>query len=235
MGSLPPDFAYLIAGRPHRTIGHELNSIFMLDLTLSLLTLVEMSLATPGLATLLPGRFAEPRRRLEAWRVPWRSPGQVVRLLLAILVGASSHIVIDSFTHAGDWGTRYIPRLNTRIGAGNITVAYLFQLSLSAAGAAALALVFSRWFDDVGHQPCFLAIGWSRSQIAAVVLGFAIVVIGTVGNQVDQLGGTLSGNLVIAFLGLWRATALAALVVGLILRLTRQPSLVPALAETDLR
>ena len=142
VGSLPPDFAYLIAGRPHRTIGHELNSIFMLDLTLSLLTLVEMSLATPGLATLLPGRFAEPRRRLEAWRVPWRSPGQVVRLLLAILVGASSHIVIDSFTHAGDWGTRYIPRLNTRIGAGNITVAYLFQLSLSAAGAAALALVF---------------------------------------------------------------------------------------------
>ena len=61
------------------------------------------------------------------------------------------------------------------------------------------------------------------------------MVIGTVGNQVDQLGGTLSGNLVIAFLGLWRATALAALVVGLILRLTRQPSLVPALAETDLR
>ena len=233
---MSPDFEYLIAGRPHRTIGHKLNGILTLDLAMSLLVLVGAGLALPGLATLVPARFAEPRRRLEAWRVPWKSPWQFVRLLLAIVVGASSHVLIDSFTHSGGWGTVYVPWLNTPIGVGDTTVAYLFQLGLSAGGAAILAAALWRGLDDVGHQPTFSAIGWSRPQVAAVVVGLAIVVAGTVGNQVHQLGrGSLSWNLVIALLGVWRATALAALVIGVMLRLTTARPIMSPRPETNLR
>ncbi|UOR05581.1 DUF4184 family protein [Hymenobacter aerilatus] len=99
LGSMSPDFEYFLRLRPGGGFGHSVAGIFQLDLPLALiLTGLFHGLVKRPLVRSMPvflrrrfGRFATQRWPLSNLWSP--------RLLLAIIIGAGSHLVWDGVTH----------------------------------------------------------------------------------------------------------------------------------------
>jgi|GEM_PF-1632151 len=62
-------------------------------------------------ALLLPCYFSARAARWFAWELP-RTISQWFWIAISIMIGASSHVLWDSFTHGGRWGVRLFPVLN---------------------------------------------------------------------------------------------------------------------------
>ena len=104
-----------------------------------------------------------------------------LRLSIAILVGSTSHIVWDAFTHKGEWGVNLLPRLNNPIDiAGIVLPGYkLFQYGSTIIGLpilAALILLKLKEHKSILDYPSYhVARRWSLSIFAS--FGLALVVI----------------------------------------------------------
>jgi hypothetical protein len=108
IGSLSPDFEYLLRLAPISRFSHTLIGVlgFCLPTSLAIWWLFRAEVA-PALATLLPERM---RARLQATdaRPRWRDLGWV---LVALALGAVSHLAWDACTHSGGWLASTLPAL----------------------------------------------------------------------------------------------------------------------------
>lgn len=86
--------------------------------------------------------------RMTAYSRPPQTPtfAFLVGVVIALILGAYSHIVWDAFTHQGRWGTRLIPWLNQEfLIAGRSVPAYkLFQYGSTFVGLPLLLLLWER-------------------------------------------------------------------------------------------
>jgi hypothetical protein len=112
IGSMVPDFGFLMPWRPPRAETHMALSLFTFCLPVGLMTfwLFQQLLKEPVMAVLPDSAYAR-------WR-HYAAPadiGSIKQWLLAgcgILVGAITHLVWDGFTHEGARGVRMIPILD---------------------------------------------------------------------------------------------------------------------------
>ena len=76
----------------------------------------------------------------------WRhmTPRSVLVLMVALIVGAATHVFWDSFTHAGRWGVQLVPALAKNYSILGVPLAgyKLFQYGSSLLGLPILALAF---------------------------------------------------------------------------------------------
>ena len=105
IGSMTPDFGYAISGYL-KVDTHDWDGLWQIDLPLALLiTIVVRWIAASVAAAHLPdlGAF-----RLHSWRVVHRRQPSWLLTITSCALGALTHVALDSFTHPGRAGVRWL-------------------------------------------------------------------------------------------------------------------------------
>ena len=147
LGAMAPDISYYVGmhGR-WRTFCHTPEGILTACLPVCLLLLALLLRFARPLTVLL----TEPHRglvRAQLQPLPhplWRG---VAVAALSVLIGATTHVVWDSFTHGGRWGAELLPDLDEPLLEAmdrQFQLTHLLQHLSTAVGVAALAVVYRR-------------------------------------------------------------------------------------------
>jgi hypothetical protein len=208
IGSVAPDLPYYLPGHPLGDT-HTASAVLTTDLLLGALAWVVWHglLAEPALAW-APGRL---RSRFTG--VPLglgerlRSVRGLVLTVLALAVGAATHVLWDEFTHAGRWGTTHLPALARTWGplAGYRWLQYAGGV---IGGAVLLLWLVRRWRRapraTVPARPAAWP-AWASIAGAGVLAGVAGALAATDVRKAAWLGATWGGGAALAL-----AVALAA-------------------------
>ena len=151
IGSITPDLPYYLPGPLTSARTHAASGIVTFDLVLGLLAfLVWHVLLAPTAVALAPAALRE--RLAPGLPVPAR---EYVRrwwlVLVSLAIGAATHVVWDSFSHPGRWGTDRIGWLREEHGP---FMGYTWvQYGSGAVGFVVLAIVLGRWWRRTPRTP----------------------------------------------------------------------------------
>jgi uncharacterized protein DUF4184 len=154
IGSMTPDFAYLVPGLT-RGPSHSLAGLFWLCLPvgLALYLLFHVLLKRP-LAAALPRTLREAVAPLIA-QTPGLPPARWLTVVLCLLLGALTHIAWDLFTHPGPI-VRMFPLLAVNlatVGWYRVYVYKVLQHGSTLLGLALLARWTRAWLHEVAVRP----------------------------------------------------------------------------------
>lgn len=144
IGSLTPDFEYFLRMRIKSNYSHTLDGLFWFDLPLGLLLAfifhksVRNSLFD-NLPLFLKSRFVAFERF--NWNDYFKKNWFVV--VISILIGASSHILWDSFTHEHGYFVQAIPMLTSTVDIWGNRIPILKILQHSSTILGGLVIVFA--------------------------------------------------------------------------------------------
>jgi len=143
VGSMSPDFIYILKLAPKIGYTHTLPGLFTFCLPASWVVLWLYQVLQRPLASLVPGLVPEPapaavgRERLKRFGLT----------SLSILAGACTHIAWDGFTHETGWVVAYVPALNAttlNLGFDQVSLARLLHHLSSLVGGSWLVLQIKR-------------------------------------------------------------------------------------------
>ena len=149
IGSMAPDFTYILGRTDYRSIGHHFPGIleFTIPASLAALWMFHNIIKLPIIG-LLPATM---QLRLRDQTAAFRFAG--VRRFLAILgsivFGIATHLVWDAFTHRYTWPYYHLPWLRGKVYVpfiGDMPVQSALQYSSSIFGIAALAIWVLLWY-----------------------------------------------------------------------------------------
>jgi len=149
VGAMVPDVTLVVPVLPRagRDVGHTLLGIliFCLPVGLALLVLWHTCVKRPAIEMLPAGQRLRLFRHAEE-RWVWSGPS-ILSACAAIAIGALTHLVCDSFTHAGGSMVGRFPQLATTIVlAGHAIPVYkILQYGSSAVGLPLLAVMYLLW------------------------------------------------------------------------------------------
>jgi len=107
IGSMAPDFGYFFAHEASRALTHSFAGLFIFSLPAGLAVwLFYVAFLEKATITLLPDRWHTRFAHTDAI-----TPSLIARAAIAILLGASTHLLWDSFTHYGTFMTDAFPVL----------------------------------------------------------------------------------------------------------------------------
>ncbi len=147
VGAIVPDLPYyvpFVGGRAMSVSTHSFTGSYLLDLPLGIVTLACLVLLREPLTVLLPARARWLcLNALEPFR---RSPAQWLLAVPAILLGAWTHVLWDSFTHGEGWAVRHVAELThlVQIGWYRVYTYHILQYISSVVGLAIVAVWYSR-------------------------------------------------------------------------------------------
>lgn len=103
IGTMAPDFVYLLRLAPRGLFGHTLVGLFTFCLPVGFVAYVAYErIVRPAIVRLLPPG-------LQSSLMP--APRSLMSAAIAILIGAITHIVWDAFTHGYGWAVVRLPAL----------------------------------------------------------------------------------------------------------------------------
>jgi hypothetical protein len=149
VGSMAPDFEYVLRQSQVHGIGHTLQGValFCVPVGLGALWLFHRFLKHPLIA-LLPHRYHRAAAELAAPFPIW-PVGRLAAICGAIALGALTHLAWDSITHSYGWTVAHIGALNASvvaIGGVDVRVYKVLQHASSIAGLGLLLFWSVRWF-----------------------------------------------------------------------------------------
>lgn len=142
-GSMAPDFEYFIHMRMHQVHGHTLGGILYFDLPLTLLLcFLFHQFVRDSMLKYSPIPLRQELHNFHNYNWPKRFREKYLVIIISALIGISSHLFWDSFTHANRFFVNMIPFLQEKssffgIGLRNHDWA---QLLFSVIGAIAMAM-----------------------------------------------------------------------------------------------
>lgn len=156
IGSMAPDFAYFLPLGVRRGQSHGLDALawFVLPVGLATHLVFHLLVKTPGVA-LLPAPLRD-RLTARGFAAPLLPVASWLAVTVSLILGAVSHLIWDSFTHAGAAGVQAIPILATELGtvAGSeVFVFKLLQHASTLTGLFLLGLWLGRWLRAT-PPPC---------------------------------------------------------------------------------
>lgn len=148
VGSMAPDFEYVLRQSQIPGIGHTLPGValFCVPVGLAALWLWHRFLKHPLIA-LLPHRYHRAAAELAA-PFPILPVGRLAAIGGAIALGALTHLAWDSITHASGWTVGHIGALNASvvaIGGTDVRVYKVLQHASSVVGLGLLLFWSVRW------------------------------------------------------------------------------------------
>jgi Domain of unknown function (DUF4184) len=151
IGSLVPDAAYYLPMPEHfRNHSHALLGTFSSSLPLGILVWLIFYWLAPSAVFLLPSphrEAIEPRLKPRLASLP-----QALGVALAVLIGAWSHVLWDSFTHVRGWIVKHSPLLQRPL-FGNGPPAYKdLQYFSSVFGLCVLFYAYNKWLKASGFR-----------------------------------------------------------------------------------
>jgi hypothetical protein len=213
LGTWMPDFQYFLALAPRGRFAHSPLGLLVFCLPVGLLAwaIYRRIVRPAGLTLLPPGlRFGLIAKRTS-----------LLSVIAAILLGAASHSVWDSFTHARGWAVHRIPALATAVhlaGVGDVRIFKILQHGSTVLGMAVVALWVGRW---VGRHPVSARSYNTQSRQRALRIVAMLLAAGAAGAFINGLRGMSRGiaaGLGYAAVGGMAALAVAIVVFGLVVR-----------------
>jgi hypothetical protein len=168
IGSMTPDFEYLLRLKPLSVWSHTVPGLIVFCLPAGLVTWIAWEQIARGPTRELLALRTEP----SAWPLSIRS---LVLASLAVLAGAASHLAWDSFTHSGRLGAMLVPQLEQeawRIGSYSLRWFSVLQHLSTVAGAIVLGVWFAHERRRHGHA----GVWTGRIAVLAVILAIGISV-----------------------------------------------------------
>jgi hypothetical protein len=148
IGSMTPDFAFLLPIGVMRAESHSLGGLFWYCLPIGIVfyAVFHLVVKQPIIHLLPPFMFA----RLEAFGTnDWlKRKNTFIPVVVSLLFGALTHLVWDSFTHRDSWAAQHFDILRTHLYTGGGFWVYLYsalQWFSSFLGLALLAWWGWRW------------------------------------------------------------------------------------------
>jgi hypothetical protein len=171
VGSMAPDFPYFVPFAPMRSSTHSIPGLFWFCLPVGLVVwfVFVRWMERPTMA-LLP----------DAWREKVTPTGSLTPRLLGlaaagVVLGATTHLIWDSFTHSHTWATSALPTLRARhVALGGAPLYHLLQVASSVFGLA----VLSMWLLNLRNRPLPESpFDWTRAA-AVITHGTRAVAVG---------------------------------------------------------
>jgi hypothetical protein len=149
IGSMAPDFEYFLRVRRASSIGHSPLGVvvFCLPVTLISALLFHRTIKQPAVRiapSWLRGRLAALSGR--PWMPRW-SAAALTLLVVSSLLGAATHVLWDSATHADRWGPLHIAALRAPVDVpvlGTMVVHRILQHASTLCGLVVLAIFTTR-------------------------------------------------------------------------------------------
>lgn len=161
IGSIVPDLPYFLRMSTGKLIGHSFVGIFIFCVPVGMLMLwvFHVVLKQP-LLSLLPVKQQERLAPVGA-KFRFGPSRQFFLIILALGIGALTHVIWDSFTHAHDWPVQQfsifrLPVLQSSLGT--ILVFNLLQRGSTLVGAALLIYWYIKWLKRAPAQPVQLPV-----------------------------------------------------------------------------
>ncbi len=214
IGTMTPDFEYLVRMAPQGRTAHSLIGLFVFCLPVGVAVwAVCRHVVRPALLTLFPDG-------LKAALIARHS--SLPSVVAAILIGAASHSLWDSFTHFHGWGVRQVPALLTMVhvaGRVYLPLYRILQHTSTLVGLIALVVWVRRWLSS---QPA-MALAYSSSEskwraIRSVGILLCAGELGALLNGLRGLGRAAWMPPGYAAVGGMAGLALALVVFGLVVR-----------------
>jgi hypothetical protein len=171
---MSPDFVYWLPLPLYRDTSHTIPALFSFCLPASFMMFwLYHFVIKPPLLALLPRTVLE--RLPPSSPLPWRLRN-IVPVLIAILLGAFSHIVWDAFTHHDTLATQWLPFLEAPIlsrGRHILRVYKFLQYMSTLVGVAVLAFYGMRWYQRTPpqeHAPRESLTVWQKAALLACLI-----------------------------------------------------------------
>ncbi|MCO1659259.1 DUF4184 family protein [Pseudonocardia humida] len=217
IGSIAPDVPYFLFGRPAWTT-HTALAVVTADLLIGVVVwlLWHGVLAGPALAAAPAALRARLVGRVRAGvRARLGSVRLAVLTVLALVVGAGTHVLWDEFTHAEGWGPAHLGVL--RLSAGGLPGYGWAQYGSGVLGALAIACWTRGWWRRTPARPV-AASGpvarwvWPGLVALAVVVGVLAAIgrpdLGSAGFAGATRGGSAAGAAALLLAAGWHVRRL---------------------------
>jgi membrane-bound metal-dependent hydrolase YbcI (DUF457 family) len=216
VGSMSPDFGYVFSYEASRALTHSFAGLFIFSLPVGLIVwLFYVAILEKATITLLSDRWHTRFAHTAAI-----TPMLVLRAALAIVLGAATHLLWDSFTHRGTFATDALPALlGPTPGIAWLPVYHLLHGLSSIVGL----VILGYWLRHLQRQPARSVvrpypIGEQARAIARWVL-IAAPVLGGVGEWLPRMHSRYDTQLFFAAVGSMSGFGVAWVCVAVALRI----------------
>ncbi len=149
VGSMMPDFEFFIRLTDGKAIGHTIAGLFLFDIPVGLIVLVVFHrLIKYPLLSLLP-HPVQSRLYKAASEFTFFPVNRFCMILFSLLIGAITHLLFDSFTHADGFFVMQLPLLASPVitlPQGTVRIYFLLQYGGSALSALIMIYWFLKWY-----------------------------------------------------------------------------------------
>jgi hypothetical protein len=210
IGTFAPDFEYFLRLAPNDGYGHTLKGTFLLTLPLAFVVLwMFHALVKAPVVELLPEGV---RRRIPPNGFRFGGASRFAMIVTSILVGISTHLVWDSFTHSNTWIYRRWDALHLRIkmpGLGEMPLYKIFQHGSTAFGMGIL-FIWLLWWYRATEPHAVTHRRFSLTQRLIVVVGIlSLAFIVAVARATIAAGLPAINGARVRFAGIWVTTLIA--------------------------
>jgi hypothetical protein len=151
IGTMVPDWPLYVPVGPAYELTHSLIGIFTACLPIGIALTIFLDVALKrALFELLPdglkGRLVDYRNAPSILRVK-----TLLLIVVALVLGAASHLLWDAFTHRDSWGVNLVPALGQtmfRFRGLDVTGYFALQHGCTLAGLPVFVLVFVNWYRN---------------------------------------------------------------------------------------
>lgn len=180
IGSMAPDFPYIIGNTDYRSLGHAFPGVIEFTLPVSILALwvFHVAIKRPG-STLLP-RGVRQRLQGQLGAFKFGGPARFLAILFSIVLGIATHLAWDTFTHPLNWlwwRWAWMQKAVKFPVIGQVPMYETLQYGSSLIGLAALGIWVLLWYRKTAPTPLAgTANGDSGPLIALTMIAVATVV-----------------------------------------------------------
>jgi membrane-bound metal-dependent hydrolase YbcI (DUF457 family) len=156
IGSMMPDFWYYVPGVDLSKLAHSAQGTLLACLPAGLLVLCVLRWLRKPLCFLLPQPHRAALMPLAQTPIVLR-PALFARVAASLVLGASTHILWDAFTHQNYSVVAYFTVLQAtafQLGGTDVPVSYLLHLLSTVAGVAMLMVAYRNWLRGSDKPAC---------------------------------------------------------------------------------
>jgi len=178
VGSMAPDFPYIIGNIRYRELGHRFPGLieFTIPASLAALWLFHKVIKRPVIQ-LLPAGMQE-RLRSQSGDFAFGGASRFLAILGSIVLGIATHVVWDAFTHPYTWPWRHFACLQGWVRVPfvhhRMPVFLLLQYGSSLAGMLALAIWVLLWYRRSAPVTAGARKSHLKSRFGLAVAMFAV-------------------------------------------------------------
>jgi hypothetical protein len=193
IGSLAPDVGYCFGNLHVDRFSHRFFAgAFGFCLPVGVLMLLVFCLARAPLIQILPARYRK------VFLPPGKHPvGNPVGIVLSLLIGAWTHILLDSVAHADGWLSQHVPILQSSLGSlgkHRFAVPDLLYAAFTFCGVAWLAHSYLNWLEKI--QSPVRPTKRGSKKIDALLLASSVLFFAETGRGGDPLFGAILASII---------------------------------------